>query len=137
MTGLKNSQGHMNSERSARLARLPVRGPLGDAVINTDLDGRVLFLNASAEHLTGWEEERAINRPLTQVVSLLDPRTKTVIRCWGLQAIANSRSLRSQSRVVLVRTLDGVEKAVDLLCTAIYDALAQVIGVTILIRTIS
>lgn len=127
----------MNSERRAGLARPPVRDSLGDAVINTDLDGRVLFLNASAEHLTGWEEERAINRPITQVMLLLDPRTKIAIKCWGLQAIANSRSLRSQSRLVLVRTLDGVEKAVDLLCTAAYDALAQVIGVSIVIRTIS
>ena len=127
----------MNSEKRTRLACPPVLDSLGDAVINTDLDGRVLFLNASAEHLTGWEEKRAMNRPLTQVMSLLDPRTKTVIKCWGLQAIASSRSLRSQSRVVLVRTLDGVEKAVDLLCTAAYDALAQVIGVTIVIRTIS
>jgi PAS domain-containing protein len=36
---------------------------IGDAVITTDFDGRVTFLNPEAEHLTGWNLSEASGRP--------------------------------------------------------------------------
>lgn len=42
---------------------------LGDAVVSTDLDGRVTFMNALAEALTGWELEGARGRDIDEVLS--------------------------------------------------------------------
>lgn len=41
-----------------------------DAVITTDAQGRVEYLNATAERLTGWAAEDARNKPLGDVFSL-------------------------------------------------------------------
>src|SRR5581483_10832088 len=40
---------------------------IGDAVIATDLEGRVTFMNQIAASLTGWTREDALNRPLVEV----------------------------------------------------------------------
>jgi DNA-binding NarL/FixJ family response regulator len=38
---------------------------IGDAVISTDAHGRVAYVNAVAEALTGWSRQAAVGRPLT------------------------------------------------------------------------
>jgi PAS domain S-box-containing protein len=40
---------------------------IDDAVLVTDLDGRVTFLNSIAEKLTGWSATEALGRPLEEV----------------------------------------------------------------------
>ncbi|MDN3517793.1 EAL domain-containing protein [Aquisalimonas lutea] len=45
---------------------------IGDAVITTDRDGAVDYMNAAAERLTGWPAADATGRHLSQVVHLAD-----------------------------------------------------------------
>ncbi|MGE0711708.1 MAG: response regulator [Planctomycetota bacterium] len=49
---------------------------IGDAVIATDTDGLVRVLNPVAETLTGWSEEEARGRPLSEVFKILDGTTR-------------------------------------------------------------
>lgn len=43
---------------------------IGDAVIVTDQAGRVELINATAEQLTGWQENQAIGKPIDEVFCL-------------------------------------------------------------------
>jgi PAS domain S-box-containing protein len=45
---------------------------MGDAVITTDVEGRVRNLNEVAARLTGWSTELAAGRPLAEVLPLVD-----------------------------------------------------------------
>ncbi len=69
------------SRRSKRRAELARRlqevtlASIGDAVITTDLAGRVTFLNGVAEILTGWRNAEALGQPLSDVFRLVNEET--------------------------------------------------------------
>ena len=48
---------------------------IGDAVITTDLHGRVTFLNPIAERLTGWPSGDATGRPMADILHLVHETT--------------------------------------------------------------
>ncbi len=52
---------------------------MGDAVIATDAAGRVVFMNAAAESLTGWSGREARRRPLGEVFRLVEGETRRPI----------------------------------------------------------
>jgi PAS domain S-box-containing protein len=58
------------------LCYLAVRS-LSDGVIITDTDGRVVFLNKTAEDITGWETSLAIGQSLDDVFAVIHEQDKT------------------------------------------------------------
>jgi len=63
-------------------------GSISDAVVTTDMQGEVVYLNPVAEQLTGWAMEQAQGRPLTTVLQLVDgvsgePVADPVSLCLG------------------------------------------------------
>ena len=52
---------------------------IGDAVITTDADGRVVWLNPVAEHLTGWISTAARGRELGEVMQAARPATQAPV----------------------------------------------------------
>ena len=47
---------------------------IGDAVITTDIEGRVTFMNRVAESLTGWTQDEAMGRSLPDIFQSLTNR---------------------------------------------------------------
>jgi PAS domain S-box-containing protein len=70
---------------------------IGDAVIVTDDQGKVTFLNHEAERLTGWASDEASGRPLNEIFHIINERTRQpvenpvekVIRMGGVVGLAN------------------------------------------------
>src|SRR5262249_49920971 len=60
---------------------------IGDAVISTNSEGRVEFLNPAAEGLVGWTNEEATNRALTDVFQIVNERTRQPVENPALRAI--------------------------------------------------
>ncbi len=48
---------------------------IGEAVITTDIHGRVRWINPVAERMSGWNTLEAFGRPLEEVLPILDPLT--------------------------------------------------------------
>jgi len=48
---------------------------IGDAVITVNKEGLITFMNPVAESLTGWKQEAALNRDLTEVFNIKDKKT--------------------------------------------------------------
>src|SRR4030067_2796413 len=50
---------------------------IGDAVIATDVAGKVTFMNHVAEGLTGWALNDASNKPLREVFNIVNEQTRS------------------------------------------------------------
>ena len=74
---------------------------IGDAVITTDAEGRVNFMNGVAESLTGWTLAEGKGKPLTEVFHIVNEETHTpvenpverVLREGVIVGLANHTSL--------------------------------------------
>ncbi|WP_037007658.1 EAL domain-containing protein [Pseudomonas sp. MOIL14HWK12:I2] len=67
---------------------------IADAVLTTDMDGRILFLNPVAEQLTGWSLADARGRPHEEVFLIHDSQSDEVLpspvtRCLREQTITS------------------------------------------------
>lgn len=49
---------------------------IGDAVIATDVTGRITRLNKAAEMITGFSESNALTRKIDEIITLIDPKSK-------------------------------------------------------------
>jgi PAS domain S-box-containing protein len=86
------SAGHRRVLRQREWLRVTLES-IGDAVIATDAQRRVLFLNPSAEALTGWSQNDAIGRPSEDVVRVMEPGSSAPIEDIAAQALRKGSSL--------------------------------------------
>ena len=76
----------INAELSAQKERLAVTlRSIGEGVISTDTDGKIVLVNRVAEVLTGWREVDALGKDLSEVFRIFDaetgePRTSSVTK---------------------------------------------------------
>src|SRR4026209_1834609 len=79
---------------------------IGDAVITTDGQGRITFLNPVAESLTGWTQE-AVGQPLDCVFRILNEETRQPVEIPTVQALLEGRTLKLASHTLLIAK-DGI-----------------------------
>ena len=51
---------------------------IGDAVACTDIEGNVAYLNLAAEKMTGWSLAEAADRPLAEVLRIMDAISRRI-----------------------------------------------------------
>ena len=77
---------------------------IGDAVVATDPQGRIVRMNATAERLTGWHVVEAMGQPLASVFHIVNARSRApsvdpvqkVIECGEVIGLANDTLLISR-----------------------------------------
>jgi PAS domain S-box-containing protein len=111
-------------------------GSIGDAVVTTDPEGRVTFLNAVAESLTGWRQEQAAGRPLTEVFTIVNEMTRKAVENPVAKVIATGHIVGLVNHTVLIAK-DGVERAIDDSAAPIKDAHGHVLGVVLVFRDVT
>jgi len=85
---------------------------IGDAVISTDAEGRVTFMNAVAETLTGWPQAEAVGRPLPDVFHIVNERTRRPVENPALRALREGAVVGLANHTVLIAR-DGTERPID------------------------
>ncbi|HEX8789874.1 MAG TPA: ATP-binding protein [Polyangiaceae bacterium] len=85
---------------------------IGDAVIATDVQGRVTFMNPIAEYLTGWAETDARTRPLDEVFSIFSELTRKHVESPVTKVLREGRVVGLANHTVL-RAKGGVEVPID------------------------
>ena len=109
---------------------------IGDAVITTDTGGRITYLNAVAESLTGWKSEEAAGRPLEEVFRILNEETRQTVESPASRALRDGAVVGLANHTVLIRK-DGGEYPIDDSAAPIKDEQGRVSGCVLIFRDVS
>ncbi|MDV3504572.1 diguanylate cyclase domain-containing protein [Marinobacter sp. M-5] len=103
---------------------------IGDAVLSTDMQGRVSYMNVVAETLTGFSRYEAIGRPLSDVFRVVDANTHQSKPDPARRAIQSDSIVALESNALLVAK-DGVELAIEDSAAPIHNRHGVVVGAVI------
>jgi diguanylate cyclase (GGDEF)-like protein/PAS domain S-box-containing protein len=109
---------------------------IGDAVVSTDVAGRVTYLNLTAESLTGWTLAEAVGRSLEEIFRIVDATTREALPNPMALAIQENKSVALSPNCVLVRR-DGVEAAIEDSAAPIHDRGGAVTGAVMVFHDVS
>jgi diguanylate cyclase (GGDEF)-like protein/PAS domain S-box-containing protein len=109
---------------------------IGDAVLSTDLGGKVTYLNPVAERMTGWTHQEALGRPLAGIFEIIDATTREPARNPMEQAMQLNGIVGLTPNCLLVRR-DGAETAIEDSASPIHDRAGHVIGAVMVFHDVS
>ena len=109
---------------------------IGDGVITADASGKVTYINAVAEEMTGWSCEQATNKPLEQVFQIIDAATLEPIANLVALAIERNNTIAPAAKHILIRR-DGRESSIEASTTPTHDRSGMIAGVVIVFHDLS
>src|SRR5580693_162139 len=109
---------------------------VGDAVINTDSEGRVTFMNGLAEKLTGWPHAEVVGRPLSEVFNVVNERTRQPVENPALRALREGTVVGLANHTVLIAR-DGTERPIDDSAAPIRDDSEATVGAVLVFRDVT
>jgi diguanylate cyclase (GGDEF)-like protein/PAS domain S-box-containing protein len=112
---------------------------LGEAIVTTDTEGRLAYLNPAAEKLLGVGRAQAVGRLLEDVVGLADPNDRKNLSDPVREAVAggNGNPLNLSRRAVLLGKPSGEERAIELAASPLRDESGELAGAVILLHDVT
>jgi PAS domain S-box-containing protein len=108
---------------------------IGDAVLATDSEGRIVLMNRVAEAFAGWSQEEARGRPFTEVFEIVDERTRKARDNPVNQVLKTGATVTHDHHTVLVAR-DGLERPVSTNSAPIRDDEGKTVGVVLVSRDV-
>ncbi len=109
---------------------------IGDAVIATDPDGRVTFMNAVAENLTGFSETEARGQVLSEVFCIYSEQTGVAVESPVTKVLREGTVVGFANHTVL-RSKRGVEIPIDDSGAPIRNEAGEITGVVLVFRDVT
>jgi len=109
---------------------------IGDAVITTDTQAKITFLNPVAELMTGWKTDEALGQPLETVFHIINEETRQpaknpvdkVLREGVVVGLANHTALIAR---------DGTERSIEDSAAPIRDATGNISGAVMVFHDVT
>lgn len=127
------------SEAAVRQERELLRvtlASIGDAVITTDAQGAVTFLNPMAVALTGWIEEHAVGLPVERVFRIVNETTRESVESPVARVLREGIVVGLANHTVLVAR-HGVERPIEDTGAPIRSPDGSLVGVVLVFRDVT
>ncbi|MEW5800485.1 MAG: PAS domain S-box protein [bacterium] len=109
---------------------------IGDAVIATDTQGSVTFMNPVAQALTGWSQDEAAGKHLTDIFTIIDEKTGKLREDPTIQVIEKNEVTVLEHNTLLVAK-NGKQISIDDSAAPIKNNQGEVIGTVLVFRDTS
>ncbi|MCF7797511.1 MAG: PAS domain S-box protein [Lentisphaeria bacterium] len=88
--------------RSAQESATTLLRSIGDAVIATDRQGKIIQINPVAEKLTGWKEEEALGQSLSEVFRIVHHKTRKPLRNPVQNVLTSNKIVELANHTILL-----------------------------------
>lgn len=109
---------------------------IGDAVLTTNLAGKISYLNRTAETMTGWSLKEALGLPLEDVFKVIDADSRQPPPNPVRRALKANKTIKLPSNCLLVRR-DGAEIPIEDSIAPIRNRLGAISGAVIVFHDVS
>ena len=109
---------------------------IGDAVITTDVDGRITYMNTVAESLTGWTHREAVGQSLDAVFRIVNEDTRQPVPNPATKALRDGVVVGLANHTILLQK-GGGECPIDDSAAPISDEDGNISGCVLIFRDVS
>ena len=109
---------------------------IGDAVISSDINGKVTFMNFVAEALTGWKQEEVLGRDATEIFTIVNEQTHFLIENPLTKVLQSGVVLALPEQAILIAR-NGTEIVIDDTTSPLKDDKGNITGAVWVFRDIT
>jgi PAS domain S-box-containing protein len=109
---------------------------IGDGVITTDTQGKIILFNKAAEELTGWTQSEAAGSPIQKAFHIVDEASRQSLPDLTSTVIAGGETLSIIDKTILIAK-DESERMVSYSVAPIKDENGRTIGVVLVFRDVT
>ncbi|MGD0938716.1 MAG: PAS domain S-box protein [Terracidiphilus sp.] len=109
---------------------------IGDAVMATDSQGRVTFLNPAAVTLTGWQSGEAQGQPVQDIFRIINEQTRGLAEDPVGRVLKDGRAVQLANHTALLRK-DGLEIPIADSAAPILDGDGKIAGVVLVFHDVT
>ncbi len=130
---MRDAQTRANTQRE--VLQVTLRS-IGDAVITTDTDACITYLNAVAQSLTGWTHDAAHGQPLQSVFRIINEETRQPVENPATKALREGVVVGLANHTLLIQK-NGGEVPIDDSAAPIKDEQGRVSGCVLIFRDVA
>jgi diguanylate cyclase (GGDEF)-like protein/PAS domain S-box-containing protein len=130
------SEGHSEWQRNPAMSAQDILSCIGDAIISTDINGRITYLNPAAERMTAWSVQAALGLPVADVIKVIDlAATEFPSHPVGAAIDLDGAAYLAANRILIRR--DGIQTLIEQSVTPIRSRDGHATGAVIVFRALT
>src|SRR6516225_5120360 len=110
---------------------------LAEAIITTDKDGRITYMNPAAEQLTGSAAAAATGKLLEEIVSLVDETDRRLLSDPVHQALTTGAAVNLSRRALMLSRANGSERSIELSASPMRNSARELIGAVVILHDVT
>ncbi|HEX4949923.1 MAG TPA: ATP-binding protein [Blastocatellia bacterium] len=109
---------------------------IGDAVIATDAQGHITFMNPVAQALTGWHVDEAFGKPLHEVFHIVNEQTREIVENPVTKVFREGTIVGLANHTLLIAK-DNTERPINDSAAPIKDESGKIIGTVLVFHDVT